>query len=357
MAETPSISESVNRKIDDEPYDFSGFDIKPKVKLGPRPVATGERTKRQVASIAAIPANFRPVQKKSEPSRQQPYAPVSAPSPLAMPVLPRPPPIPDTPEYNPRPVSRGSVKSLPSHKSTTMTPDKIRLMKAVELRKKQLRKSNPQPTTFVPPKDDDAPAVPAIPKQLEVLRTEEFRRVHEKDTEPETYIEVAPHTASKKPDSGIEMNYEDPEKRGSAQQQHVEEPRPPSADEATLAQLQPAPQQAEKPSRQTFEPTVSMEMLEDTPMTTGPRIDYALERRQPDLRLPEGFDRPRPVSPTASQSQREEVRTLHAEVSPISPDNAMTGSGTLEPPGVSAANACNASGALAIGGYATARWS
>ncbi|KAK0289870.1 hypothetical protein LTR91_009311 [Friedmanniomyces endolithicus] len=369
MAETPNLSEMVNRKADEQPYDFSMFDPKPKVKLGPRPVATGERTKRQVASIAAIPANFRPVQKKSEPSRQQPYAPVSAVPLIAMSSLPRPPPIPNTPEYNPRPVSRGSVKSLPSHKSTNMTPDKMRLMKAVELRKKQLRKSNPQPETALASlKDEDAPAVPAIPKtlesskkedapavsampdRLEVQRKDEARKEVERDTEPEAYMEVAQHTTSKKPDSGIEMDYEGLEKRRSAQEPHVEKPRPPAADEATLAQLQPPPRKPGNASYQSFEPTVSLDMLEDTSARTGAIMDHSFGRRQPDTGLPATLSTAaskqpqtsqlplstilsyaRPVSPNLHQSQIGGATSQRAEASPVSPED-IVASGTLEPP-------------------------
>ncbi|KAK0932331.1 hypothetical protein LTR29_016082 [Friedmanniomyces endolithicus] len=369
MAETPNLSEMVNRKADEQPYDFSMFDPKPKVKLGPRPVATGERTKRQVASIAAIPANFRPVQKKSEPSRQQPYAPVSAVPLIAMSSLPRPPPIPNTPEYNPRPVSRGSVKSLPSHKSTNMTPDKMRLMKAVELRKKQLRKSNPQPETALASlKDEDAPAVPAIPKtlesskkedapavsampdRLEVQRKDEARKEVERDTEPEAYMEVAQHTTSKKPDSGIEMDYEGLEKRRSAEEPHVEKPRPPAADEATLAQLQPPPRKPGNASYQSFEPTVSLDMLEDTSARTGAIMDRSFGRRQPDTGLPATLSTAaskqpqtsqlplstilsyaRPVSPNLHQSQIGGATSQRAEASPVSPED-IVASGTLEPP-------------------------
>ncbi|TKA34937.1 hypothetical protein B0A54_13900 [Friedmanniomyces endolithicus] len=369
MAETRNLSEMVNRKADEQPYDFSMFDPKPKVKLGPRPVATGERTKRQVASIAAIPANFRPVQKKSEPSRQQPYAPVSAVPLIAMSSLPRPPPIPNTPEYNPRPVSRGSVKSLPSHKSTNMTPDKMRLMKAVELRKKQLRKSNPQPETALASlKDEDAPAVPAIPKtlesskkedapavsampdRLEVQRKDEARKEVERDTEPEAYMEVAQHTTSKKPDSGIEMDYEGLEKRRSAQEPHVEKPRPPAADEATLAQLQPPPRKPGNASYQSFEPTVSLDMLEDTSARTGAIMDHSFGRRQPDTGLPATLSTAaskqpqtsqlplstilsyaRPVSPNLHQSQIGGATSQRAEASPVSPED-IVASGTLEPP-------------------------
>lgn len=210
---------SENSKYEDDAYDFSRFDIKPKQKLGPRPVAPGEKTKRPtVASISSVPATYRPTSKKPEP-RPQSQTPVAA-AVLATGApkgIPAPPPIPDLPEYNPRPLSRGSIKSLPSHKSTGMTPDKIRLMKAVELRKKQLRKSNPQANTFVPPPDEDTPSVPAIPEPAQKQEAPSQKRNKPRTTAIETPDEPAPrpvaavaeeHILAKKADSGISMEYD-----------------------------------------------------------------------------------------------------------------------------------------------------
>ncbi|KAF2486386.1 hypothetical protein BDY17DRAFT_291404 [Neohortaea acidophila] len=143
-------------------YDADLLDfLKPKVKLGPRPVAAGERTKQP--PIAAVPASYRLSMRRQDPVPPSPQGRNLTPStPLSS--FPSPPPIPDTPEYSPRPLSGGSIKSLPSHRSTAMTPDKLRLMKAVELRKRQLRKSNPQAATFVPPPEEEVPAVPRMPE-------------------------------------------------------------------------------------------------------------------------------------------------------------------------------------------------
>lgn len=283
--ERPSMSES--GKYDDEPYDFSRFDTKPKVKLGPRPVAATERMKQPtVASISAVPASYRPTQKRPELSRPKSHGPVSVSGHVAaLPVLPKPPPIPDAPEYNPRPVSRGSVKSAPSHKSTGMTPDKIRLMKAVELRKRQLRKSNPQQSTFVPSKDQ---VVPAVPKIQENQRPESQSRGAQKPS-PDMHADEE-HASTKKPDSGIEMGYAKPERQDEDSRADVpmDDIKQPSADPATLAQLKlfpspgrkslrldtSRPPSLEKPSSSEpmAEPTMSLDMLDDPPNPVPSRL-------------------------------------------------------------------------------------
>ncbi|KAK3721592.1 hypothetical protein LTR37_003148 [Vermiconidia calcicola] len=108
------------------------------------------------------------------------------------------------PEYTPRPLSRGSVKSLPSHKSTAMTPDKIRLMKALELRKKQLRKSNPHPQNFVPP-PDETPAVPPMPDSLPQTGVMKGPGT---TLQPDVSDPNDPQAPWKGADSGISMDYD-----------------------------------------------------------------------------------------------------------------------------------------------------
>ncbi|KXT08981.1 hypothetical protein AC579_4020 [Pseudocercospora musae] len=158
-----------SQSMDEEPYDFGKYEalFKPKVKLGPRPVHSPERVKRPaVARVSAVPANFRPTTKKQEPSRPNSQgqttsraAAVASPE-SDMPALP---PVPATPEYKPRPISRASIKSAPSHKSSGMTPDKVRLMKAVELRRRQLRQSQEQTSATL--LDVDVPEVPQLPQR------------------------------------------------------------------------------------------------------------------------------------------------------------------------------------------------
>lgn len=235
--------------MDDDPYDLNKYDewFKPKVKLGPRPVNTAEKTKRPaVARVSALPANFKPAMKKQQQQQQEPARPKSsghgivstnstaaAASRSPVPSVPAnfvPPPIPDTPEYKPRPISRGSVKSTPSHKSA-MTPDKLRLMKAIELRKKQLRKSQEQ--QLVKPSPDDAPEVPKIPDTPETNRQAQSTPTQEHSTEAGTDDEG--HTQSTKADSGIEM-------RSDKDDSQDEDPRSEAAEQMPVLQEQALPE-------------------------------------------------------------------------------------------------------------------
>jgi hypothetical protein len=165
LSEQKSIPERPKSHLE-EPYDFSYLEPKPKVKLGPRPVVTPERPRRSGAmGTSLLPTGYHA--KKQEQQRPKSTGPVNyvqSQMLAGLTTFPSPPPIPDVPEYNPRPISRGSVKSMPSQKSTTMTPEKLRLMKAVELRRKQMRKSNPQIRTPAP--IDEAPEVPNVPRSL-----------------------------------------------------------------------------------------------------------------------------------------------------------------------------------------------
>jgi hypothetical protein len=145
LSEQKSIPERPKSHLE-EPYDFSYLEPKPKIKLGPRPVVTPERPRKSnTMGTSLLPTGYHA--KKQEQQRPKSTGPVNyvqSQMLAGLTTFPTPPPIPDVPEYNPRPISRGSVKSMPSQKSTTMTPEKLRLMKAVELRRKQMRKSNPQ---------------------------------------------------------------------------------------------------------------------------------------------------------------------------------------------------------------------
>jgi hypothetical protein len=196
----------------EEPFDFSYLEPKPKVKLGPRPVVTPERPRKSgTMGTSLLPAGY--LAKKQEQQRPRstgPVNPVQAQMLAGLAIFPTPPPIPNVPEYNPRPVSRGSVKSMPSQKSTTMTPEKLRLMKAVELRKRQMRKSNPQIKTQPPV--EQTPAVPELPQ----------------DNKPE-YIErsVSPLPSSVTPeppklDSGIDL--ENAHSNEREMQNHLDSP-------------------------------------------------------------------------------------------------------------------------------------
>lgn len=195
---------------------------KPKVKLGPRPVTVSEKNKRlsQESSrpVSSLPPGLHSRSKSTKsphlpPQTQLPPLPISASPPqISMTTLGfshSPPPIPDDGLYSSRPSSRGSSRSLPvstrtatstKTSKTAITPEKLRMMKAMELRKKQMRKSSPPlpATTFasLSEKIADANQAPAESKERnESLIIE--------STESDA-------AAADKADSGIGMGYEAP---------------------------------------------------------------------------------------------------------------------------------------------------
>ncbi|KAL1604851.1 hypothetical protein SLS60_004391 [Paraconiothyrium brasiliense] len=128
---------------------------KPKVKLGPRPKASldiqrpntsGSGTQSVARPVSSLPPGLRSSKRKNvEPRRPKSRDASTVPS-IA---VPPPPPIPPAPEiplspmYHPK--SPTSIRSLPMntysslhHKSPGATPEKQRLMKALQLRKKQM---------------------------------------------------------------------------------------------------------------------------------------------------------------------------------------------------------------------------
>jgi hypothetical protein len=185
------------KPIEEEPFDFSYLEPKPKIKLGPRPVVTVDKP-RKSGNMGTSPLPPGYLAKKQEQQRPKSFGATNLAQAQAMSGLglyPAPPPIPNLPEYNPRPVSRGSVKSMPSQKTTAMTPEKLRLMKAVELRKAKMRKSNPQIRT--PISSDQAPEIPKLPENSEAEQI------------VQTVVQASSELdESKKLDSGIVMEHE-----------------------------------------------------------------------------------------------------------------------------------------------------
>ncbi|KXS95408.1 hypothetical protein AC578_6772 [Pseudocercospora eumusae] len=265
-----------SQSMDEEPYDFSKYDalFKPKVKLGPRPVHSPEKVKRPaVARVSAMPANFRPTVKKQEPTRPKSQGQtISRAAAVALPELNMPalPPIPATPEYKPRPISRASIKSAPSHKSSGMTPDKkVRLMKAIELRKKQLHKSQEQTSAVT--LDVDLSEVPQLPQRSPLRERKNssppemegrahadqvmpLARVPEAEAEQEQLNtdDKSQHQSSKA-DSGISLRY------GTPDTQHtdtIEEESIETASEEKHTAAMDAPAAAVHPAAR--------------PLTTGP---------------------------------------------------------------------------------------
>jgi hypothetical protein len=152
----PRSSSQTARPNYDELYEhYYAQYSKPKVKLGPRPRPSLDTqrpsTSGSVPQVHSRPKSSLPpglrsaARKAAEPRRDKSQDSVRTPN-LA---IPPPPPIPATPEVPSSPISiaftartPASVRSMPvsaygSHRAGNMTQEKTRLMKALELRKKQ----------------------------------------------------------------------------------------------------------------------------------------------------------------------------------------------------------------------------
>lgn len=350
-------------------YEKDLFDfLKPKPKLAPRPVTATERAKRPaVASVSSMPATYRQSMRKQEQPRQAP--PVLAPSPLMNKPLPTPPPIPETPDYNPRPLSRGSVKSMPSHKSTAMTPDKLRLMKAVELRRKQQRKSNPIPAGFVPPPDEEAPPVPQVPEQQPAPEEPPVAPTKEPEPEPAP-APASPEVIAKrkmndetftyKADSGIEMDYEKryiQKEKAIANESPIEEPEqhmPEVVERSTkVASISTPPQTPKLDMPGSFLHSDSSDHEEepilDPKLHLGEQPDEAMPETTPDelvtpttaesVSIVPSGDKPqlvpaivmadgsRPITPSRQPIQENDSRSVDSDINDKSGDESVSSQG------------------------------
>lgn len=189
---SPTFGLSDNGDLDFEKYYAELY--KPKVKLGPRPVNISERSKRP--SKAGIPSQSRPVSNlpvglhvKTNPA-QATLSLFPAPPSINSPATSLPPM-----HYPPRPGSSGSSRSLPLStmsartSKSTMTPEKMRLIKAMELRKRQMRRSTPVEPSGMAPVPENAPAMPSLNEQRRPSTSE---------------------IGNNKADSGVDIEYEDP---------------------------------------------------------------------------------------------------------------------------------------------------
>ncbi|KAI6788807.1 hypothetical protein KC332_g18230, partial [Hortaea werneckii] len=184
-----------------------------------------------------------------------------------------------------------------------MTPEKARLMKALELRKKQMRKSNPQQYTINAPKDEVTPAMPKVPEPSD----REAAKSTGKQVGPAVSIHSQHPAISNKADSGIEIDYEKQQERrdGLAQGKGPqEEPIELPANHSTLHQLEASsPPQLDRISSRSetssrrpdtnaeagAEPTVFSHMLDDAPQPSFPWIDQRSSDEQDS-----GADQPSP---------------------------------------------------------------
>ena len=244
-----------------------------------------------------------------------------------------------------------------------MTPDKIRLMKAVELRKKQLRKSNPQPQTYTPSQGEETPAVPSLPEQSSNQPT---AKAPEKTILTEMGFQDSEETPSKKADSGIEMVYdktdnqdakkdaEEPREQESESDPIVprrvierdvavpSSPRTPKQDAfpVTAAEDAPHAQPAQSPSpevskvkRSSKAPTYKDESALNSPVFDRPFEDADLANLLPEesANVPRIVmaDGSRPISSNVPQSKPDDDSDVDSDAESTSSDDSMTNSGVL----------------------------
>lgn len=197
---------------------------KPKVKLGPRPKqsldikrphTSGDGVQGASRPVSSLPPGLRAGnRKKAEPKRPKsrdtsivPSIAFSAPPPV--PAIPD---MPSSPSYLPK--GPASVKSMPinahssrNHRSTGITPEKQRLMKALELRKKQMKALKEREAKAAEAaaesadtgagaeaKDSEIPAEKSSPEQT--AQVEEDRTASKSEVEPATSQDVVEEIAS-----------------------------------------------------------------------------------------------------------------------------------------------------------------
>ncbi|KAF2087997.1 hypothetical protein K490DRAFT_65277 [Saccharata proteae CBS 121410] len=123
-------------------YDFS-YLYKPKVKLGPRPTDSRPHTSGNGSATAKVPASLKAAMRKATSSRpkSKDQRDQSAVPSIALPPQPPIPTVSDVSTAPTRPPSsRGSATSTAT-KPSGITPEKQRLLKALELRKRQMKKA------------------------------------------------------------------------------------------------------------------------------------------------------------------------------------------------------------------------
>lgn len=183
----PRLSSQTARPNYDELYEhYYAQYSKPKVKLGPRPRASLEGRRPSTSGGSAdvarpkssLPPGLRSATRKAA-EQKVPKARTSSAVPTI--AIPPPPPIPRTPEMPHSPVSPAytsrspaSVRSMPvssysSHRSMGMTQDKTRLMKALELRKKQQKAQVERHAKKV---EDAAASVETAPAEMDGKKTD-----------------------------------------------------------------------------------------------------------------------------------------------------------------------------------------
>ncbi|KAF2809025.1 uncharacterized protein BDZ99DRAFT_521493 [Mytilinidion resinicola] len=201
-------SSQTARPSTSELYDYL---YKPKVKLGPRPrpsIDVGKRphtsgtgSKEDARPVSQLPPGLRIAQRKTDLKRPKSRDSSVVPS-IA---FPPPPPIPHIPELSlitpMRPGSSpASIRSLPA-RTSGMTPEKQRLMKALELRKKQMNSRKAKEANEADKARDAALAPAAVVAEVPPVEKEQTEKPPAVEpelakVEPSLAIEESPEEQS-----------------------------------------------------------------------------------------------------------------------------------------------------------------
>ncbi|KAF1989909.1 hypothetical protein K402DRAFT_410550 [Aulographum hederae CBS 113979] len=237
-------------------YSSSLYSYKPKVKLGPRPSIDRNRPSPSDSfrPTASLPQGLKMASRSQNSSRPKSRDSHKAPSIHHPP----PPPIPEIPQestYVSRPTSSHSVRSLPASlaRSNRMTPEKQRLMKAMELRKKQMGGKN-EPKHERKSSIPELPPIPAISENTSPA----------KDSGAGSGLNTLPEHA--KADSGVDLDISLQDVRKSEPEVHSQAQIP-----AAQTEVKPPPVAAENASR----PSISNHARTISEDINNPVLDVA----------------------------------------------------------------------------------
>ena len=182
------LSSQTLRPPQSDKYDFSAYGIKPKIKLGPRLFTDGRRppSTTSAKSVSTLPAGVkiatrasdkqRPTTKpaKTKPQKEKLAVPRSVISNLSTPVpsppafpLPPPPPVSSPARSTFSTKSGSSYSSMPAKSSPGISREKLKLRKALELRRKQLQSAAKPAEASVESEANQIQENPALNSSLE----------------------------------------------------------------------------------------------------------------------------------------------------------------------------------------------
>lgn len=312
---------------------------RPKVKLGPRPSVDVNGRPRTAGSlarshdqrpVAALPAGIKSSSRKANPTTSRPKSQPS--SAASVHSLTRAPPVPPLLVPPPslsvtRPQLSPSAKSTNSHSSPGMTPEKQRLMRALELRKKQMEKraeEEKRKEQLQEQKSDTSLDADENKENIDTVHDKDIEEEHmqqqvELDSQhaapsslpAESHHTQKPSSDSSKPDSAVDMMAAD-----SDSTQHSTSSTPAASDtshtvsDGPLEGTQlPTSQADHKGDSEVSEAAVSVENNTDDPLVAG--VESSTEK------VGEGVAVPPAITLEVTTSENEEkTPTLATETSP-----------------------------------------